>query len=133
MISEEAKKRAKILTFWKEHGLKATVDAHGVHRRTLFAWQKRLKSDKGKLESLNSRSKAPKVDAEDSGVLSSSRRSNDSALSTRTLEKKSCIHCFLSTAPGADWPAPNQRRSAAYAKTSEVFGRYHSASPVLDE
>ena len=61
MITETAKKRAKILTFWKEHGLKATVDAYGVKRRTLFLWQKRLKSDKGKLESLNSRSKAPKT------------------------------------------------------------------------
>ena len=61
MISEVAKKRAKILTFWKEHGLKATIDAYGVHRRTLFTWQKRLKSDKGKLESLNARSRAPTV------------------------------------------------------------------------
>src|ERR1041385_4144925 len=61
MISEVAKKRAKILTFWKDHGLKATIDAYGVHRRTLFTWQKRLKSDKGKLESLNARSRARTV------------------------------------------------------------------------
>ena len=61
MISETAKSRARILTFWKKYGLAATVDAHGVHRRTLFNWQKRLRGDKGKLESLNSRSKAPKV------------------------------------------------------------------------
>ncbi|MEK9154084.1 MAG: integrase core domain-containing protein [Patescibacteria group bacterium] len=60
MISETAKKRARILTFWKTHGLAATIDAHDVRRRTLFEWQRRLKNDRGKLESLNSRSKAPK-------------------------------------------------------------------------
>ena len=61
MISETAKSRARILTLWKTHGLAATVDAHDIHRRTLFSWQKRLRGDRGKLESLNSRSTAPKV------------------------------------------------------------------------
>lgn len=61
MISETAKMRAKILTFWKTHGLAATEEAFGVKRRSLFYWQSRLKRDKGKLESLNKKSTAPKV------------------------------------------------------------------------
>ena len=53
MISEEAKRRARILTFWQTHGLAATMDAHSVKRRTLFLWQQKLKEREGKLESLN--------------------------------------------------------------------------------
>ncbi len=60
MISEEAKRRAKIISFWKEHGLKATVDAYGVKRRTLFLWQKKLREGMGKLEYLNGGSRASK-------------------------------------------------------------------------
>jgi transposase InsO family protein len=59
MISEEAKKRAKIISFWHEHGLKATMDAFTVKRRTLFLWQKRLREGNGKLEHLNCGSRAP--------------------------------------------------------------------------
>ena len=59
MIKEEAKKRARILTFWQNHGLEATREAFKVSRRTLFVWQKNLKEGKGKLESLNPRHKAP--------------------------------------------------------------------------
>lgn len=61
MISEEAKRRAKILTFWQTHGLAATVDAHGVKRRTLFDWKQKLKKGRGKLETLNPGPRAPKV------------------------------------------------------------------------
>ena len=60
MISEEAKKRAKIISFWKKYGLAATEEAYGVKRRTLFGWQRKLKVGKGKLESLNCGSRAPK-------------------------------------------------------------------------
>lgn len=61
MISEEAKKRPKILTFWQTHGLAATKDAHDVQRRTLFGWKRKLKEGRGKLESLNPGSRRPNV------------------------------------------------------------------------
>jgi transposase InsO family protein len=59
MIKEEAKRRATILTFWQNHGLKATKDAYKVSRRTLFVWKKDFQEGKGKLESLNPKHKAP--------------------------------------------------------------------------
>lgn len=60
MISEEAKKRAKIITFWKTYGAAAVEEAYGVKERTLYLWQQKLKEAKGKLESLNCGSRAPK-------------------------------------------------------------------------
>lgn len=60
MITEAAKRRTLILSFWHKHGLEATREAYGVERRTLFYWQSRLRIGRGKLESLNPRSKAPK-------------------------------------------------------------------------
>src|SRR3989344_6785450 len=60
MISEEAKKRAKIISFWKTYGLAATEEAYGVKRRTLFLWQHKLRAGDGKLEILNCGSRAPK-------------------------------------------------------------------------
>jgi transposase InsO family protein len=59
MIQEEAKRRARILTFWKKHGLEATKEAFGTPRSTLFRWQKALKEGQGKLEVLNKQSTAP--------------------------------------------------------------------------
>ncbi len=60
MITEKAKKKAKIITFFDTHGLKATYDAYGVSRPTLYRWKKSLKTDTGRLECLNDKSKAPK-------------------------------------------------------------------------
>ena len=60
MISEEAKKRAKILAFWKKYGVAAVEEAYGVKKRTLYLWQQKLKAGNGKLESLNCGSRAPK-------------------------------------------------------------------------
>jgi transposase InsO family protein len=60
MIKDEAKKRAKILTFWKKHGLEATQEAYAVKERTLYLWQQKLKAARGKLEALNCGSRAPK-------------------------------------------------------------------------
>jgi len=59
MITEQAKHRAKVLTFWKTYGLKATKDAFKVSRSTLFEWQKRIKARNGKLESLNPGRRTP--------------------------------------------------------------------------
>lgn len=59
MVTETAKKRAKILIFWQRHGLPATVEAFNVSRATLFAWRKQRKEGKGSLCSLNPKSRAP--------------------------------------------------------------------------
>ena len=61
MITEEAKKRARILTFWEKFGDQATSEAFKVSRRTLFRWQKNLQHHLGKLEGLNPKSTAPQI------------------------------------------------------------------------
>lgn len=60
MIKDEAKKRAKILMFWKRYGLQATMEAFGVSRRSLFRWRKRLRMDHGRLTALNPKDRTPK-------------------------------------------------------------------------
>lgn len=60
MVKDEARKRAKILRFWKRYGLNATLEAFVVSRRSLFEWKKRLKEGKGRLTSLNAKDKAPR-------------------------------------------------------------------------
>jgi transposase InsO family protein len=57
---KEATRRVKALTFWKEHGLLATIDAFEVSRRTLFRWKKELDTAHGKLTALDPKSTAPK-------------------------------------------------------------------------
>ena len=59
MITDKAKNKAKILSFWAKHGLEATIDAFPVKRSTLFLWKKKLKDNNGKLEALNDQSKSP--------------------------------------------------------------------------
>lgn len=59
MITEEAQQRARMLAFWEKHGLKATHDAFGVSRATLFRWQKALRKGGGQVETLNAKSRAP--------------------------------------------------------------------------
>ena len=61
MIKEEAKRKARILNFWKKNGLEATKEAFGVGRSTIFLWESKLKESKGKLESLNNQSRKPKT------------------------------------------------------------------------
>ncbi len=60
MITEAAKERCRILAFWEKHGDEAAKEAFGVSLRTLFRWQKELLANKGRLESLNKKSTAPK-------------------------------------------------------------------------
>lgn len=60
MITEEAQRRAKILTFWQRHGLEATKEAFNVSKPTLYRWAFELTKNQGKLESLNPGSRAPK-------------------------------------------------------------------------
>jgi transposase InsO family protein len=60
MITEQAKRRAKVLAFWERYGDGATREAFGVSPRTLFRWQEKLRRSLGKLEGLNAGSTAPK-------------------------------------------------------------------------
>jgi len=53
MITKEAKQRLKILTFWRQYGLKAATDAFGAKRSTLYYWQKLYRDSGCKIESLN--------------------------------------------------------------------------------
>jgi len=39
MIHAEALQKVKILLFWEEHGLAATMEAFSVGCRTLFWWK----------------------------------------------------------------------------------------------
>ena len=59
MITENAKRKAKILTFWEKHGIEATMEAFDVKYRTLFDWKKKLKESGGKIESLNDKKRTP--------------------------------------------------------------------------
>jgi hypothetical protein len=56
---KEVDRRVKILGFWSEHGTKATKDAFGVSRRTLFRWQAALGKRQGHLDALDPQSTAP--------------------------------------------------------------------------
>lgn len=59
MITDEAKRRVRILAFWEAYGTEAAHDAFGVSGRTLFRWQCALERAHGNLESLNPHSTAP--------------------------------------------------------------------------
>ena len=59
MITEEAKRRVRILAFFEKYGDRATTDAYGVSRPTLYRWQKKLGTGRGKLEALNPGNRAP--------------------------------------------------------------------------
>ena len=61
MITEEAKKRVRILAFWEKYGTQATKEAFGVSRATLFRWQKALEESLGKLDALNKKNTTPKT------------------------------------------------------------------------
>jgi len=59
MITKEAEQRLKILKFWEKYGLKATTDAYGAKRSTLYGWKKTYRESGRGLESLNPGSTAP--------------------------------------------------------------------------
>lgn len=61
MLTDKAKFKARVLTFWTRHGLEATLDAFPVKRSTLFLWRQKLKYGNGNLESLNELTRAPKI------------------------------------------------------------------------
>jgi transposase InsO family protein len=61
MITNKAKQKARILTFWEKHGLSAALDAFPVKRSTLFLWKKNLLEGGGRLEALNDQSRQPQT------------------------------------------------------------------------
>jgi len=61
MLTEKAKYKAKVISFWEKHGLVATLDAFPQKRPTLFLWKKKLKEGGGKLMSLNDKKRIPKT------------------------------------------------------------------------
>ena len=60
MITEKAKEKVKIISFWKKYGPEATKEAYNVGESTLYLWQTKLKANQGQLESLNNESTKPK-------------------------------------------------------------------------
>ena len=66
-MTDEAKRRIKILSFWEKYELKATLAAFSTKRRTLFLWKATLKKAHGNVEALNPRSKRPGPCAAESG------------------------------------------------------------------
>ena len=56
---QEVERRVKFLSFWQEHGDRATKDAFSVSRRTLFRWQAVLSQERGNLNALDPKSRAP--------------------------------------------------------------------------
>ena len=56
---EAVERRLKILTFWTTYGTKATNDAFGVSRATLFRWQQVLDRNRGNVAVLDPKSTAP--------------------------------------------------------------------------
>src|SRR3990170_8352740 len=59
--NEVASFRVKALEFHKKYKTKATCEAFGISRPTLFRWKKQLKEHGGSLSSLIPKSRAPKV------------------------------------------------------------------------
>jgi transposase InsO family protein len=61
MITLTAKHRLKVLTFWKQYGLKAALAAFGISRRTLYGWQATFVKGNNQPEALNEKPKRPKT------------------------------------------------------------------------
>jgi transposase InsO family protein len=61
MITHEAQRRARILTFWRNHGLRATKEAFKVSKATLHRWAAALDEGDGNIEALNPGSRTPKT------------------------------------------------------------------------
>ena len=61
MIQPKALHKARVLAFCEKHGLRATIDAFHVSRRTLFSWKQRFERGGRTVQGLNEKSKAPKI------------------------------------------------------------------------
>lgn len=60
MVTAKAKYKLKVLTFWRQYGLKATGDAFGVKKRTLYHWRSLWQASNYAFEALNEKSKRPR-------------------------------------------------------------------------
>jgi transposase InsO family protein len=60
MVTDKAKWRAKVVTFFDKYGLEATEEAFSVKKSSIYKWKKLLKDNNGRLECLNDKSKIPK-------------------------------------------------------------------------
>ena len=61
MITEKAKRKARVLVFWEKHGLQATLDAFPVKESTLYGWKKQWREGGGMIEALNDTSRSPRI------------------------------------------------------------------------
>ena len=107
MITEQAKQRTRILAFWDKYGTEAVIEAFPVKRRTLFNWQKLLKQGGGKLEALNSKSKAPK-------------KKRTRIWDNRIIEEIKRLR----------WKHPNLRKEKLYPELKTYCGQYSLVCPI---
>jgi transposase InsO family protein len=76
MITDEAKRRMKILRHWDTHGMASAIDAYEVSERTLWNWKRAFLQTK-KPEALNPKKRIPKrkrVRTWDQRILNEIRR-----------------------------------------------------------
>jgi transposase InsO family protein len=59
MVTEQAKKRARIISFLEKHGVEAAQEAFSISTRTLFRWRAALRTADGNFEALNVKSSRP--------------------------------------------------------------------------
>ena len=69
--SQVAQFRLKAVEFHKKHGTKATTDAYGISKPTIYRWRKLLNDSGGRLASLIPKSKAPKTNQSNANSSSS--------------------------------------------------------------
>jgi len=60
MVTDKAKWRARVVTFFDRYGLEVTAEAFSVKKSSIYKWKKLLKDNQGRLEVLNDESKVPK-------------------------------------------------------------------------
>ena len=61
MITPPAIKKAKILAFWEQYGIKTTIEAFEVKRSTLYLWKQQFVRGGRKPEALNEQKRIPKT------------------------------------------------------------------------
>ena len=89
MVSETAQHRYRVLLFWEKHGLKPTMEAFEIKRRTLYQWRKQLREGNHNLESLNEKSRAPRKGESGCGLKRLSRRSGGLGATIQISAKRS--------------------------------------------
>jgi len=60
MINKEAKRRYKIVMFYKEYGVTAALEAFDISKRSLYRYKSILEKNNNKIEALEPKSKTPK-------------------------------------------------------------------------